>query len=388
MNIGINARFLAETSNGFGNHLANLVRALDAVDSGCRFLLYTNAPLDPVIPPLSDRFSVIRCTLPPGRSFDRYFVRSAEYLANRPDVLHAQQFVYPDFAGNDERRPPVTLTIHDMIPYVFTSPAMLLRHPSSLRFFSLHGLVSRFVYPRAARRAAALFTISEASRRDILRWLDIDAGRIHLVANGLDPDFTSTGNDTDRAALQARLGIDRPYLINFSGMTVRKNIDRLVQAWLSLPAAFRAGHQLVIAGEGTCRRRNLARLARRNRGKNDILLPGRIGKNDLRTLLAGASASAYVSLYEGFGLPILESLATGIPVLTSDTSSMSEVMAGHTVLANPWSRSALARGIATMFDKETELKEKARAARPALSRYDWNESARQMIAVWKKIAQS
>ena len=383
MIIGINARFLSETSNGFGNHLANMVRALGALETDCQFMLYTRATLDPVIPALPRQCRVIRCTLPVHADFDHCFVQSPEYLANRPDILHVQQFVFPEFARDDARRPPVTLMVHDMIPYVFTSPAMLLRHPSALRFFSLHGLASRRVYPAAARKSAALFTISEASRTDIFRYLGLSPRTIHIVPNGLDPDFAQTTTDTERAETRARFGINQPYMINFSGMTVRKNIDRLIAAWLSLPADFRTRHRLVITGEGTCRRKNLARLAHRR--DHGILLPGRIGKQDLRALLAGAVASAYVSIYEGFGLPILESLACGVPVMTSNTSSMTEVMAGHTALVDPWSKKAIAHGIVSMFANEEELKIRARAAQPELARYDWKTSAARMLDVWREL---
>jgi len=218
----------------------------------------------------------------------------------------------PSVAVPPRRRRPLVVTVHDAAPHLFPEA------------FSARGLrFHRAGIAAAARRADLVLTVSQSARAELVEHTAIPAERIRVVANGVDLDQAT---DADAVALTRRLGLaDRPYVLWVGSLEPRKNVEAL----LGLPAALAAAglpHRLVLvgpAGWGPTAARVQAAAAAAPAGS--LVVVGPVGSGSLAPLYRGASLFCFPSLHEGFGLPVLEAMAQGTPVLCSTASSLPEV---------------------------------------------------------------
>jgi glycosyltransferase involved in cell wall biosynthesis len=251
------------------------------------------------------------------------------------------------------------LTIHDLSVYDFPSG-----------FNATYKAVYRTLYSILPRRVHRLLTVSEFTRRRITDLFGLPPERVGVVPNAPSPHFRPLDAKSVESTL-GRLGVGRPYVFALGAISARKNFIRLLQAWERIQGRWQ-GHRLVIVGTAGLQFADgggLGQLPER------AVLLNHVPDDDLVALYNGADVVAYPSLYEGFGLPVVEAMACGTPVLTSDTSSMPEVAGDAAFLVDPWSVDAIAAGLeALLSDKglrnELSLRGLARAAA-----FSWERSA-------------
>jgi glycosyltransferase involved in cell wall biosynthesis len=271
----------------------------------------------------------------------------------------------------DEREPPwrvpMVATVHDLYAALGINVADEDKRRRKLRH-----------YEHLRDRCARLVCISENTRQDFLRLVGGEPARLKVVPLGVSPVFRPH-SAAELAAMRARLSLDGPYLL-FVGATANKNLARTVEA-------FAAGHferefKLVVAGQQPADllvslTQRLATLGLSSR----VHLAGHVSDDDLPALYAGASAFLFPSLYEGYGLPLLEAMASGTPVLSGDRGACPEVAAGHAVLVDPTDVDALAAGIAATLEMPVERRAAALVHARART---WAETARGTLAVWRE----
>lgn len=272
----------------------------------------------------------------------------------------------------DEREPPwrvpVTATVHDLYAALDINYTDEAKRQRKLRH-----------YEHLRDRCARLICVSENTRQDFLRLVGGDPARLKVVHLGVSPVFRPHAAD-EIAAVRARHGLDGPYLM-FVGSTPNKNLARTVEAFAA--GGFHRDFTLLACGErsraqGDALAWRLAELGIASR----VRFAGFVSNADLPALYAGAAAYLFPSLYEGYGLPILEAMACGTPVLTSDRGSCPEAAAGHAVIANPEDVDALAAGIG----EAVSMSEERRAAALAYARSrTWEATARGTLAVWQEV---
>lgn len=227
------------------------------------------------------------------------------------------------------------VTIHDMAP---------LDHPewSTKQFARWY----RYLLPALARRSQAVITVSQYSKQRILHWSGVDASKVHVIPLGVDGRFHPLAAQNSES-IHARYGIKtRHYFLTVSSIEPRKNLDGLVTAWQLARPRLSPEWSLVVAGA-----RGVSRVFREVQfGKIDssICLPGFIAAEDLPALYANAAGFIFVPHYEGFGNPILEAMASGVPTICSNCTSMPEVAGDAAVLVDP-------RDSANIADKIIEL---------------------------------
>ena len=260
--------------------------------------------------------------LPPPTPLVRVPVFLAWELRRRPvDVLHVQ-YTAPPFCPC-----PVVATIHDLafehLPETFTRRGA----------FQL-----KLTVRRTARRAARIATVSEYSRQDLLRTYGLPPEKVAVTYNGIDKHFTPAPAAPGEAeAIRRRFGIGRDYLLAVGSLQPRKNLERLIRVYAGLrsrDASFR--HQLVLVGRKLWLADGIFAEVRRQPWADDVILTDYVEDGALAALYRGAAAFVYPSLFEGFGLPPLEAMACGVPVVTSDTSSLPEVTGGAALLAEAY----------------------------------------------------
>lgn len=213
---------------------------------------------------------------------------------------------------------PSVITIHDLIPFVAPLGAHGKHAPST---------VARRTWMKLlAQRASHVVTDSEHSKRDLVSVLGIGADRIAVIPVGLDPAAGRAPRPTETERARRRYGLPDDYALYLGRFDPHKNVETLLAAWRLIPTSLRRRYPLVLAGPGS------DRLV----GKEaDVVVTGFIEDEDVPALYAGARAFAFPSSYEGFGLPPLEAMAHGVPVVCSNAASLPEVTGGAAILVDP-----------------------------------------------------
>lgn len=307
----------------------------------------------------------IRTFDPPGFRFNSWENIALPWHVWRThaDVLHCSSSSAPRWSPV-----PIVMTVHDVIPLVANDgwdAAETVRFEQQLRY----GLAQ-------ARR---VITVSEHTRQDILRLFEVSPDKLEVVHWGIDAPAAPP--DIDLSAL----GVREPYVMAFGGAARRKNSALTVRA--AAKAAQALGQlQLVMIGVGDAATRAALEAQARGAGYDDVLFLDYIEESALEGIYRRAQCLVYASLYEGFGLPVLEAMARGVAVISSNVSSLPEVADDAALLVDPDDAEAVAAAIVTLCRDnalKTRLQEKGRAR---AAQFDWRETARRTIKVLEAAA--
>jgi alpha-1,3-rhamnosyl/mannosyltransferase len=287
-------------------------------------------------------------------------------------LLHTPNYVLMPFAG------PALTTVHDL---------SWLNHPEThpierVRFLDRH-------LPRSLEKAAAVLTDSQFIADEIQTRLGVPRAKLRVVPLGVDATYRPRAADELRATLRKHALEDAAYLLVVATQEPRKNLARLARAYAALPAALRARHPLVVVGARGWLRSELEQALGPLEARGEARRLGYVDEEDLPLLYAGAHAFAFPSLYEGFGLPLLEAMASGVPALTSDRSSMPEVArdAEGTIAltVDPLDEDALRDGLQRLLeDAPWRARAAERGARHARS-YPWTRCVEETVAVYREV---
>ncbi|WP_137890755.1 glycosyltransferase family 1 protein [Ramlibacter sp. 2FC] len=299
-----------------------------------------------------------------------------EFLAAlKPDVVHVSSL----FEGwGDEsnvgiesglQRLPTAVTLYDLIPYVMSD--LYLADPSYRRFY-LRKI-------DALKKADLLLAISDHSRNEAIELLQIPADRVINISAAIGSDFEPADMDDEAAqGLLAKYGIDRPFVLYVpGGFDPRKNFDRLIDAFASLPSDLRAGLQLVLASKVPAGMSEALYAKAKSVGleQRHLILTGYVPDEELIAIYGLCRLSVFPSLHEGFGLPALEAMACGAPVIASKTTSLPEVVGYHDALFDPLSVSDMARVMRHALTEDDFLKALRRHCREHVKKFNWERSA-------------
>ncbi len=271
------------------------------------------------------------------------------------------------------------------LPAVTPCRAAVLVHDFSFRahpeyFPRSIALYMRLLTGLALRRAEVVVALSEFTRREVARFYPAAAAKTAVVYPGVGAEFTPDGDPAADADALAALGVEPPYLLAVGNIHPRKNLGRLLAAWLRLRDAGRAVPPLVWVGQRRWESSPLLDKAR----ADGVRLPGFVPPRHLPALYRRAEALAYPSLYEGFGLPPLEAMACGTPVLAANTTSLPEAVGDAAVAVDPASVEALAEGLArVLFDAGQRRELRARGLARA-ARFRWPATARRLLGVLRQ----
>jgi glycosyltransferase involved in cell wall biosynthesis len=379
--IAVDARpAVGHRKTGIGFYAWHLVRLLPEVDPYSTYLAWY---LNPSAVLGARRFFQARPnfrewrTPIPGRLFEGSAARFAprvEWLV-RFDVFFATNFLPPP---THARR--LVITVHDMAFKLFPETA-----PHGTRRW-LERLDE--VVPRATR----IIAVSEATKRDLLELSKVQPERVVVIPHGIDVDRfrPASGNAIERA--RRRFGVDGPYLLYLGGIEPRKNLPRLLAAFAEVDADVRP--TLVLAGGGVAwnpegmdaTKEALAKLPEQVR--RSVVMTGYVSEEDKVALLSGAAALVYPSLYEGFGLPVLEAMACRTPVLTSDVGALPEVAGEAALLVPPTDVEAIAAGMDRLL-RDAPLRDRlVQAGAARVGAFRWEDAARRTAEVLRDAARA
>lgn len=366
MLIGIDAsRATIARRTGTETYSLYLIRALLRTGSGNRFRLYTNAaPADGLFGGAGQsRYEVRAIPFPRLWTHARL---SAEMLARPPDVLFVPAHVLPLFHPRCS-----VVTVHDL-GYLSYPEA---HRPADRRYLDWSTRWN-------AQHAAAVLADSAATKADLMRAYGIDGRKVHVVYLGRDEALAPVRDAARLAAARERYGIAGRYLLYVGTLQPRKNLARVLDAFSRIagqPGA--AGVQLVLAGKRGWLYDDLFAQVKRLGLAERVFFPGYIPDEDLPALQSGALAFVFPSLYEGFGIPVLEAGACGVPVITSNTSSLPEVAGDAALLVDPHDIDAIAAAMLRLVEDDALRAELARRGLENVKRFSWEKCAQETLAV-------
>jgi alpha-1,3-rhamnosyl/mannosyltransferase len=267
----------------------------------------------------------------------------------------------------------VLATLHDALP---------LSHPEwcSPR---LRGL-KNWLQVKAARKADHVIAVSRFAVAELVQCFGIDERRISVVHNGVDEAWLDAPAADALAATQARYGLKPGYFLFVGTLQPRKNLDRVLQAYLALPPVVRARRQLVVVGApGWRSEATQARMkAAAQNGENVLWLDRLTGAEQLRHVYAGAGVFVFPSLYEGFGIPVVEAFACGVPVIASNTTSLPEVTRGAALEVDPLSVPDIGAAMLELARDDALRARCIARGRARAVELTWAETARKTAAVY------
>lgn len=271
--------------------------------------------------------------------------------------------------------------LYDLIPYIYHKP--YLENPSVFAWY--HNRVAH------ARHASLLLAISESSRQEALDYLGREAAEVVNISSAINPRFCIIQmTNSEVAAVRARYGLHRPFVMYTGGIDHRKNIEGLIAAYAMLPAALRAQHHLAIVCSVTehTRKKLTDLAARHGLVADEVVFTGFVPDDDLVALYNLCILFVFPSWHEGFGLPVLEAMACGAPTLASNRSSLPEVIGWEEALFDPLDKAEIARAITRGLSNEDFRTQLKAHAVQQVRRFSWDATARRALAALVELGQS
>jgi glycosyltransferase involved in cell wall biosynthesis len=359
---------------GFGTYIRNIVNQLARSDRENEYLLIGQPSHASHFDPLPDNFQLLEYDAPPG-SFHTHM--HLPYLLHKRgvDLLHMPWFYAPAIVPSR-----LVLTVHDLTDVLVPPPGLPAMMQAGRLFFAR----------RALSRADRILAVSHSTKREISRMFDVPERKIEVVYNALDERFLREPAPSDADSTLERLAITDPYVLYAGNIKPQKNLPRLIEAFAVAKAELRdhpaySNLKLLLIGDSAQEHSDLRRAVIRSRVQGDVRFLGFVPHSVLRVLYSRASAFLFPSLYEGFGLPPLEAMAHGAPVLTSSVSSLPEVFSQAALMVNPENIFEIARGIRQILTEDDLRDTLVRRGYELVQKYSWERSAEQVRQVYRSV---
>jgi len=369
-NVGIDAHAIGLKQGGNETYVCGLLKGLSQVEyPDFRYIVFLSEDI-PEPDFLSGRknFSIIRIS--PRASLRFLIDIPVKTYTERLDLLHTQYHL--PFISHCTG----VITLHDI---------SFLRYPEFFPRELYWRLKLSLLY--SVKKTRKIITVSEFSKKEILEFYRIADEKIEVVYNGVSENFRPV-DAQNRDIILKKYGITRPYILSVSNIQPRKNLSRLVKAFLSLlKNNEKFPYDLVIVGKKLWLYNEIFNEIRNTHFKERIILTDYVSEKDLVFLYNYADVFIYPSLYEGFGLPVIEAMACGCPVITSNVSSLPEVVGKAGILVDPYSVEEIAKAIYNVI-KNKDLREVLKIEGIKQSRkFSWKITAEKTLKVYEEILQ-
>ncbi|MEP6706092.1 MAG: glycosyltransferase family 1 protein [Pyrinomonadaceae bacterium] len=369
MHIAIDAHSVGTQLGGNESYITNLIESLADIDSVNRYTLYVTKP------EATKRFAnrwpnfTLRTTLPHTPLVRVPLTLSAELRRHPVDLLHVQ-FTAPPFCPC-----PVVASIHDLS---FKHLPKTFKRRSRMQL--------RLTVGQTARKAALILALSEYSRNDIIETYGIEPARVLVTPPAAPDHFAPVTGATELARVRRNYGIEDEYILSVGSIQPRKNLARLIAAYASLrrlrPQAKLP--QLVLVGKKAWLFDETLRAAAVHDLTSVVVFTGYVPEADLPALYSGARCFVYPSYFEGFGLPVLEAMQCGTPVIAGNRTSLPEVVGDAGLLVDPFNELALAHAMASLIENSDLAAELCVKGLQRARDFSWRKTARMTIQAYEQ----
>ena len=375
MRIAIDAHSVGTKLGGNESYAVNLIEALAQIDEVNEYTLFVTTA------EARDRFHQrwpnfkVRSTLPHTPLIRIPLTLSAELRKHPVDVLHVQ-FTAPPFCPC-----PVVVSIHDLS---FEHLPETFHRRSRIQL--------RLTVRSSAKRAAKILTLSEHTRRDVIETYGIEPSRITAIPLAAPGHFYPVEDNRELQRVRHNYGIDGKYILSVGSIQPRKNLARLVQAYTRVRASLRDTHsetelpKLVLVGKRGWLYDETLRALEENRVADSVILTGYVPESDLPALYSGAICFVYPSYFEGFGLPPLEAMKCGAPVIVGNQTSLPEVVGDAGLTVDPFDVHAIAEAIEKLINDSVLRQELSVKGRSRAETFNWRKTAQQTLEIYQQVA--
>jgi glycosyltransferase involved in cell wall biosynthesis len=378
MKIGIDARIIFR--RGVGRYISNLVKHLLDIDKTNKYFIYLDRKST-----LYDYIQAKNCVfkrLNTGNAFlyeQFYLPRAAQ--ADRIDILHCTDntlpYMFPSYRGK------TIVTIHDTM-FIRPINKAITRPTIKQRFTDWY---KKFSIPMAARKADKVITVSEYSRHDIIKNIRIKEDRVSLIPEGVEDKYRVVKNNKLIDRVRERYGITKQYILMSAAADKRKNAARAIEAFNIFNNMTEYRYQLVITSIGK-KEMLTTDLAEKIKGYNlekYVVITGYVPDDDMVLLYNGALFFLFPSIWEGFGLQVLEAFACGLPVITSDNTSLKEVAGDAAYFIDPFSVEDMVRGMAELEKSSSKMQALTAKGFKQADKFSWADTARATLKVYEEV---
>ena len=371
MHIAIDAHSVGAQLAGNESYVTNLIEALAEIDSENRYTVYVSKP------EARERFGnrwpnfTLRFTLPHTPLVRVPLTLSRELRRHPVDLLHVQ-FTAPPLSPC-----PIVASIHDLsfehLPQTFKR-----RSRMQLRLTVRH----------TARKAARILALSEYTRNDIIKTYGVEAERVSITPLAASRLFTPITEPSELSRVRSTYGMKRDYILAVGSIQPRKNLPRLINAYAHLRSLRPQAKlpQLALVGKNAWLYKETLQAAKQHGFADDIIFTGYVPEADLPPLYTGATCFVYPSYFEGFGLPVLEAMQCGTPVIAGNRTSLPEVVGDAGLLVDPFDEKALAAAMARVIDNANLAAELRVKGLQRAGNFSWQETARLTLQAYKQAA--
>jgi glycosyltransferase involved in cell wall biosynthesis len=369
MRIAIDGRKLRDY--GIGTYVRNLLRQLAQQDTSNDYVVFCRAIDCDSIEELGPGFRAVIETAG-AYSIAEQFALPMALRREGAELFHAPHYVLPPMTPCRS-----VVTIHDCIHLRF--PQYL---PSKLGYAYARGQMWA-----ATHQAARVITVSEASKRDILRYFRVPESRIDVIYNAIDDRFWQEPTAVEIGSVRERYRLTDPFVLYAGNIKPHKNLERLIEAFhlMRHDNPDLANVQLLIIGDEISKYATLRRAVHRHKLHKHVRFFGFVSDQTLAALYRLADVFVFPSLYEGFGLPPLEAMASGTPVVVSNVSSLPEVVGDAAVLVDPHDVGSIVDGLRLVLTDPVRAEEMRRKGLERAREFSWERSVARTLEVYKRV---
>lgn len=363
--IAIDARKIRDF--GIGTYVRNLILELAEADTDNRYFLLVGPDDVDALPDLPEHFEAV-VQRAPVYSLRELYALSWQLLRLKIDLYHATHYVLPLWVPCK-----AVVTIHDIIHLLY--PEYL---PNRLAFYYAERMIRHGLH-----RGDRVITVSHNTRSDLRDYFGVAGRKIEVVHNGIENAFRKELDAEVRNRRLHQLGLKTGYVLFVGNPKPHKNLDNVVKAYAQAVRGGDIDAPLVCVGDRSGIEQKIRRRAEQLGLEDRIILLGHVAQEVLPAIYQGAKLFVYPTLYEGFGLPVVESMASGVPVITSNTSALKEIAAGYAHLVSPMDVDAMAGAIRRCLLDEEHHKSLRVAGLRRSQDFSWKRAAEQTLNVYR-----
>jgi len=369
LRIAFDGTALRPGRTGVGYYTEHLLHHLAQIASNDELIVVSNRAIDTTAP------------LPPR-------VRIATPARQVPRLVWMQTLAV---TGLREVGADVVHFTNGMVPLLSPVPTVVTIHDMSLRLYPRYHpprrvLLNRPLVDMAARRADAIIAPSESARRDIVRFYGLAPGRVHVVHEAAAPSFQRVTDPVELERVRRKYHLDERIILYVGTIEPRKNLPKLIDAFAAQRKAGALTHQLVCVGPYGWLSRGIEEQIARTNVAHAINFTGYVPFADLPALYSLAELFVYPSMYEGFGLPVVEAMACGTPVLTGATAALAEIGGGAVAQVDRIDADTLGRAMVGLAESRERRQELSGAGLERSTAFSWDRAARQSLDIYRETA--
>ncbi len=367
MKIGLITSAMDGNRAGIGSYSYNLVSNLTRIDKNNEYVLIHRYPANDVIYKVNKELIIPYPRIPFENTIGNNIILSRKLRNHDFDIVHDLSQISPFLFNSPFKK---ILTIHDLTPILFPET-----------FGLIHVLLQRYVLPVTFKNIDMIIADSENTKKDIIKYFKIEEEKIKVVYLGIDGKFKPLENINN---INGNYDINSPFILYVGTLEPRKNIPSLIKAYYKLRKKG-VEHKLVIAGGKGWKYKQIYEQVNKLKLQKEVIFMGYVPEDDLPKMYNAADLFIYPSFYEGFGLPPLEAMACGCPVITSNTSSLPEVVGDAGIMIDPYNIDELASAMDEILSNERLREEMIKKGLRRAKIFSWEKTAEETMQVYNEI---